>query len=92
MTTLDKAPTGENLEPCRTIPALADALNAGAETPSFTAIAIRNQVNRAEENGLSPFIIRMGRKILISEPGFRWWIRSHAKTPEQLELDLGEKN
>ena len=92
MTTQYTAPTGENLEPFRTIPALADALNAGAETPSYTPLAIRNLVNRADENGLSPFVIRIGRKILVSEPGFRWWIRSHAKTPEQLELDLGENN
>jgi hypothetical protein len=74
----DDVPTGAHLEPFRTVKALADAYNAGADNPSVTDTAIRNQVSRAKANGLNPFIIRMGRKILISEPGYRWWIRSHA--------------
>lgn len=83
----DKAPVGEFLEPLRSISALADSINAGADSPTVTPVAIRNHVNRADENGLAPFVVRMGRKIYISEPGYRWWRRSHALKPS----DVAEK-
>jgi hypothetical protein len=58
----------------RSIPALADALNAGASRPVFTHNSLRHYVRFAQMNGLAPHIRRLGRKILIDEIGFRNWI------------------
>lgn len=60
--------------PWRSIPALAERLNAGAETPTLSAHAIRHYVRRADENGLKPHIIRLGRKLLVNETGFIAWL------------------
>lgn len=60
----------------RSVPALADSLNAGAKVQSFTVHAIRHYVRFAAVNGLAPHIRRLGSKILIDEIGFRAWIEA----------------
>lgn len=58
----------------RSVAALADSLNAGSRTPTFTTHSIRHYVRFAEQNGLKPHVRRLGTKILIDETGFRAWI------------------
>jgi hypothetical protein len=60
--------------PWRSIPALAERINAGAEHPTLTAHAIRHYVRRAAENGLQPHVRRLGRKLLVNEAGFIDWL------------------
>ena len=74
-----EAPAGEFLEPWRSINALADSLNRGADSPTFTPCAIRNLVAKRERNGLAPVVIKVGKKVLVSEPGFNRWLTSRAK-------------
>jgi hypothetical protein len=81
---LDTAPQGELLEPWRSLPALADALNNGAISPTFTVAALRNQLARRHENGLA-FAVRMiGRKLIVSEPGYNYWLSQHPIARETL--------
>lgn len=63
-----------SLSPWRAVSALAECLNAGSSRPSFSTHAIRHYVRHAEHNGLAPYVARIGRKILISEPGFLAWL------------------
>jgi hypothetical protein len=58
----------------RSIPALAERLNAGARLETFSAHALRHLVRNAARNGLAPFVRRIGRKILIDEVGFMVWL------------------
>lgn len=58
----------------RSIPALAERINAGAEHPTFTTNSIRHYVRNADRNGLAPHIRRLGRKVLVNEPGFLDWL------------------
>ena len=81
----ETAPQGDLLEPWRTVPALADALNSGADRPSFTVPSLRNLLAQRERNGLAPFTRKLGRKLLVSETGFNWWLTHQ---PVQGELDL----
>lgn len=60
----------------RSIEALAERLNAGAKRPTMTSHAIRHYVRNADNNGLAPHVRRIGRKILISEPGFLSWLEN----------------
>lgn len=60
--------------PWRSVPALAERLNAGAEHPTLTDHAIRHYIRNADHNGLEPHVRRIGRKILINEPGFMDWL------------------
>lgn len=60
--------------PWRSIPALAERLNAGAKHPTLTAHAIRHYVRRADKNGLQPHVRRLGRKLLVNEAGFIAWL------------------
>jgi len=60
--------------PWRSIEALAERLNAGAKHPTMTAHAIRHYVRNAGSNGLSQHVRRLGRKILVNEPGFLDWL------------------
>lgn len=62
----------------RSVPALAERLNAGAQHPTLTEHAIRHYVRRANENGLAPYVRRLGRKVLIDEAGFICWLDQHA--------------
>ena len=80
-------PEGDDLEPFRVLPALADALNNGADRPSWTDSALRNLMAQRTKNGLDRFVIKTGKKLLISEPGFRFWLRQHSPY-KQLELSL----
>ena len=64
------------LSPWRSIEALAERLNAGAEHPTLTSHAIRHYVRNADSNGLAPHVRRLGRKILVSEPGFLDWLEN----------------
>ena len=86
MTFID-LPEGDDLEPFRNLPALADALNAGAMRPSWTVSALRNLMAQRTDNGLDRFVIKLGKKLLISEPGFRYWLRQHSQF-KQLDLPL----
>ena len=80
-------PDGDELEPYRALPALTDALNNGADRPSWTDSALRNLMAQRTKNGLDRFVLKMGKKLLISEPGFRFWLRQHGQG-QQLEMDL----
>lgn len=60
--------------PWRSIPALAERLNAGAAHPTLSAHAIRHHVRKAETNGLKPHVRRLGRKLLVNEAGFIDWL------------------
>lgn len=62
--------------PWRSIPALAEILNAGATVPTMTEHALRHYVRHAAKNGLWPHVRRIGRKIIVSEPGFMKWLDS----------------
>ena len=58
----------------RTLKALHERLNEGAEQETFSLDALRYQVRNAESNGLAQHIRRVGRKLLINEPGYLSWI------------------
>jgi hypothetical protein len=58
----------------RSIPALAERINAGATRPTMTTHAIRHYVRTAAENGLAPHVRRLGRKVLVDERGFMRWL------------------
>lgn len=63
----------------RSISALCERLNSGANHPTLTEHAARHYVRHADENGLAPHIRRLGRKILISESGFYEWLESQGR-------------
>jgi len=69
-----KAPTYYQLKPWRSVAALCDVLNAGAEHPTYTASAVRNLLAKRDKNGLQKFTRKLGGKVLISEPGFIYWM------------------
>jgi len=58
----------------RSIPALAERLNAGARHETFSAHALRHLVRNGERNGLAPHVRRIGRKVLVDEVGFLAWL------------------
>jgi len=61
--------------PWRSIPALAERINAGADSPTLSAHALRHYVRNAHRNGLAPpHVRRLGRKILVNEAGFLAWL------------------
>ena len=62
----------------RSIPALAERLNAGADHPTLTSHALRHYVRDANRNGLAPHIRRLGRKILVNESGFLDWLEGRS--------------
>lgn len=62
------------LEPWRSVPALVDALNAGSDHPTFTVAAIRNLLAKRQHNGLSKYCRKVGQKLLVSQPGFIFWL------------------
>jgi hypothetical protein len=66
----------KQLLPWRGVKALTECLNAGSPEPSFSEHAVRHYVRNAARNGLAPYVRRIGRKILISEPGFQAWLES----------------
>lgn len=60
--------------PWRSIPALAERINAGAGATTLSAHALRHYVRNAHRNGLAPHVRRLGRKILVNEQGFLDWL------------------
>lgn len=75
--TLSTAPQGELPgipSPWRSIPALAERINAGADSQTLSAHALRHYVRNAHRNGLAPHVRRLGRKILVNERGFLAWL------------------
>lgn len=70
----ERLETPEQLPQWRSIPALAERINAGADHPTMTEHALRHYVRNARSNGLAPHIRRLGRKILINEAGFLAWL------------------
>ena len=77
------------LEPWRSVPALADALNGGHKHATFSVPAIRNQLARRNENGLAQYVRKVGNKLIVSEPGYnRWLAQQYDPAPEQLSLEL----
>lgn len=58
----------------RSVEALCEIVNQGARNKTISSHAVRHYVRQAESNGLSPYIRRLGRKILISESGFYEWL------------------
>jgi len=77
------APVGDMLEPWRSIPALTDALNIGSKRPSFTDSAIRNYLAKRHRNGLDQFVRKVGKKIIVSEPGFNYWLAQQWEKEER---------
>ena len=77
MLTEARTRTRETLTPWRSVPALADALNAGSKHPTFTIASLRNYLAKRDENGLDQYVRTVGRKVLVSEPGFQLWIAEH---------------
>jgi hypothetical protein len=45
----------------------------------LTDSALRNLIWRSADNGLSPHIRRVGRRVLIDGEGFQRWIESETK-------------
>jgi hypothetical protein len=82
--TIDKTSSGNLLEPWRSVPALADALNNGATCPTFTVAALRNQLARRQENGLAFAVRKIGRKLIVSEPGYNYWLSQHPVARDDL--------
>jgi hypothetical protein len=76
-------PAPETLTPWRSLAALAESLNEGSDTPTFSRHGIRHYVYQAEagnEPDLMPFVRRIGRKLVISEPGFLHWLETRPTT------------
>ncbi len=63
----------------RSIPAIAERINAGADKPTFSTHALRHLVRNADRNGLAPHIRRIGRKILLNEQGFIDWLDGYGR-------------
>ena len=57
------------------------------KNPAWTAAALRNLIFRAETNGMknAGAVIRLGRRVLISEPRFFEWV---LKNTEDFSADL----
>ena len=73
----------DELTPWRSLAALAEVLNAGAEEKTFSRHGIRHYVHQAMagyEPTLQPYIRRIGRKLLVSEPGFLYWLATRPCT------------
>lgn len=70
--------------PWRSAAALAERINAGADTPTFTVHSIRHHIRNADRNGLAPHVRRIGRKVLVNEAGFIEWLNSRP-APESNE-------
>ncbi len=51
-----------------------------AEEGPWTASALRGLVNNAEDNGLAPAIVRIGRRVLIDKQRLEAWIERHGRT------------
>ena len=43
----------------------------------FTESAIRQLIFKSNHNGLSPYVRRIGRKVLVSRQGFALWLEGH---------------
>ena len=69
----------EELAPWRSVKALAEVLNSGAESKTFSEWSLRYYLASRDENGLNQYVRQVGKKLLISEPGFRRWIEQHAE-------------
>lgn len=63
------------MSPFRSIAALTERMNEGAENKTFSEHSIRHLVRNADDNGLAPHVTRLGTKILIDEEGFISWLR-----------------
>lgn len=55
---------------------LGDVDDIVREHPAFSTPAVRALIHRAEHNGLSKHIYRIGRRVLIDLNGFERWVRS----------------
>ena len=82
MTSLENTPA---VNAWRSIPALAERLNQGAEHPTLTANALRHYVRTADQNGLRPHVRRLGRKVLIHEMGFIQWLDGQGREGTEQE-------
>lgn len=72
-----------DLTPWRSLKALVEVLNDGAESQTFSVHGVRHLIYAAEdgrEPELLPFIRRIGRKLLVSEPGFTYWLNTRPST------------
>jgi hypothetical protein len=49
--------------------------DVATQHPGYTTTAIRTLVARADANGLSPHIYRVGRRVFIDLVGFESWVR-----------------
>lgn len=47
----------------------------------FSEAGLRWQVFHAQENGLSPALLRVGKKLLIDEEAFEQWLKSKGAQP-----------
>jgi len=84
--TAEKIPNGACLKPWRSVYALADSLNDGAQHPTFSIPSLRNLLAVRDQNGLDRFVRKVGGKLLVSEPGFNFWIEQQGKPCDSDEL------
>lgn len=49
------------------------------EHPAFTGSSVRSLIHRAEANGLSAHIYRLGDKVTIDLNGFQDWVREQQR-------------
>jgi hypothetical protein len=55
-----------------------------AKHPAFSEASLRYHIFYAEQNKLKDSIIRVGRKILISEPSFLQWLKSQSGSRNEI--------
>ena len=68
-----------NLKPWLSIQALADALNKEADAKEWTHWSIRYYIENGHKNGLNQYVSRLGKRILVSKPGFYKWVADNRK-------------
>lgn len=73
----DDGPTGAPADRYMTVPMLAEAY------PAFPEASLRWLLFKRASNGLEAAVIRVGRRLLISEAGWRAWLEGNreAKPP-----------
>ena len=57
-----------------TASSLRTVAQIAGELPAFDEPALRRQISNAETNGLSPAIVRIGRRVYIDIHDFNQWL------------------
>lgn len=69
--------TDQDLEPWVSIDSLVDNLNGDANVKTWTHWMIRYHLKSRDTNGLNQYTVKLGNKVLVSQPGFNKWIADH---------------